>query len=108
MNGAAIVYDDTFLLHDYPGHPENAARLRAITDRLAADPALRSLPASPAPDADVDALRAVHTERHILSVEHAARSKLLAEGKPRPRATLGATPDRGTSTASRSAARTSP
>jgi acetoin utilization deacetylase AcuC-like enzyme len=73
MNAASIVYDDTFLLHDYPGHPESAARLRAITDRLASDPALRSLPSSPAPDADVETLRAVHTEQHILDVEHAAR-----------------------------------
>jgi acetoin utilization deacetylase AcuC-like enzyme len=73
MSAAAVVYDDTFLLHDYPGHPETAARLRAITDRLATDPALRGLPASPAPDADVDALRAVHTDRHILGIEQAAR-----------------------------------
>ena len=71
---ASIVYDDTFLLHDHPGHPETAARLRAITARLALDPELRSLPASPAPDADPDLLRSVHTERHILGVEQAARS----------------------------------
>jgi len=72
--GASIVYDDTFLLHDHPGHPENAARLRAVTERLATDPALRSLPAQPAPDADPDTLRAVHTDRHILGIEHAAQS----------------------------------
>jgi acetoin utilization deacetylase AcuC-like enzyme len=70
----AVVYDDSFLLHDYPGHPETAARLRAITERIAADPELRSLPASPAPEADPDLLRAVHTDRHILGVEQAARS----------------------------------
>jgi acetoin utilization deacetylase AcuC-like enzyme len=74
MSGAAVVYDDTFLLHDFPGHPETAARLRAITDKLAGDPALRGLPASPAPDADLDLLRSVHTDRHILGVERAARS----------------------------------
>ena len=74
MSGVAVVYDDSFLLHDYPGHPENAARLRAITDKLATDPALRDLPASPAPDADPEMLRAVHTERHILGVAHAAQS----------------------------------
>jgi acetoin utilization deacetylase AcuC-like enzyme len=73
VNGAAVVYDDTFLLHDHPGHPETAARLRAITDKLAGDPALRGLPASPAPDADPEVLRAVHTERHIAAIEHAAR-----------------------------------
>jgi acetoin utilization deacetylase AcuC-like enzyme len=71
---ASIVYDDTFLLHDHPGHPETAARLRAITEHLAADPALRSLPATPARDADPDVLRAVHTDRHILGIEQAARS----------------------------------
>jgi acetoin utilization deacetylase AcuC-like enzyme len=73
VNGAAVVYDDTFLLHDHPGHPENAARLRAITEKLAGDPALRGLPASPAADADPEALRAVHTDRHILGVERTAR-----------------------------------
>jgi acetoin utilization deacetylase AcuC-like enzyme len=71
---AAIVYDDTFLLHDHPGHPENAARLRAVTERIAADPLLRTLPASPAPAADVDLLRSVHTDRHILGIERAAES----------------------------------
>jgi acetoin utilization deacetylase AcuC-like enzyme len=71
---ASIVYDDTFLLHDHPGHPENAARLRAVTAKLAADPALRTLPASPAPDADPDMLRAVHTDRHIMGIEHAAQA----------------------------------
>jgi acetoin utilization deacetylase AcuC-like enzyme len=74
VSGAAVVYDDTFLLHDHPGHPETAARLRAVTDRLATDPALRGLPASPAPEADPALLRAVHTERHIMDVEQAARS----------------------------------
>jgi len=71
---ASIVYDDSFLLHDHPGHPETAARLRAITERLASDPALRALPASPAVDAEPDMLRAVHTDRHIMDVELAARS----------------------------------
>jgi acetoin utilization deacetylase AcuC-like enzyme len=73
VNGAAVVYDDTFLLHDHPGHPENAARLRAITDRLATDPLLHGLSASPAPDADPDALLAVHTDQHLMNVERAAR-----------------------------------
>ncbi len=69
---ATVVYDDSFLLHDHPGHPENAGRLRAITGRLAEDPALRSLPATPAPDVDPELLLAVHTERHIRGVEKAA------------------------------------
>jgi acetoin utilization deacetylase AcuC-like enzyme len=69
-----VIYDDTFLLHDHPGHPERAARLRAITERLAVDPVLRGLPASPAPDADPELLRAVHSDRHILTVERAAHS----------------------------------
>ena len=70
---ATVIYDDTFLLHDHPGHPETAARLRAITDRLATDPALRGLPAEPAPDADIELLRAVHSDRHILGIEKAAQ-----------------------------------
>jgi acetoin utilization deacetylase AcuC-like enzyme len=71
---AAVVYDDTFLLHDHPGHPENAARLRAVTERIAADPELRALPLSPAPEADLDLLRSVHTDRHILGIERVAES----------------------------------
>jgi acetoin utilization deacetylase AcuC-like enzyme len=71
---ATVIYDDTFLLHDHPGHPESAARLRAITEHLAEDPVLRGLPASPAPDADPALLRSVHTDRHILGVERAAQS----------------------------------
>jgi acetoin utilization deacetylase AcuC-like enzyme len=71
---ATVIYDDTFLLHDYPGHPETAERLRAITDHLVSDPALKSVPSFPAPDADPDVLRAVHSDRHILGVEKAAHS----------------------------------
>ena len=74
MSGATVVYDDTFLLHDHPGHPETAARLRAITARLASDPALQSLPAVPAPDADPDMLLAVHTDTHVMGIERASRS----------------------------------
>jgi acetoin utilization deacetylase AcuC-like enzyme len=73
VNGAAVVYDDTFLLHDHPGHPENAARLRAITERLATDPLLHGLAVSPAPDADPDVLLAVHTDQHVINIERAAR-----------------------------------
>jgi acetoin utilization deacetylase AcuC-like enzyme len=69
-----LIHDDSFLLHDHPGHPESAQRLRAITDRVLADPVLRSLPSTPAADVDLDLLRAVHTDGHLRSVEQAARS----------------------------------
>ncbi|MPZ22555.1 MAG: histone deacetylase [Dehalococcoidia bacterium] len=40
----AVAYDDRFLEHDIPTHPENAGRLRAIIERLTATGQLDSLP----------------------------------------------------------------
>jgi acetoin utilization deacetylase AcuC-like enzyme len=70
----SVVYDDIFLLHDLPGHPESAVRLRAITERVASDPALSALPFATPPDVDPALLRSVHTESHILAVQRTAES----------------------------------
>ena len=68
------VYDDTFTLHDWPGHPESAARLRAITGRIAGDTRLRDLPLHAATDATPEQILAVHHDRHLHDVERAAVS----------------------------------
>lgn len=34
ITSTAIIYDSIFLKHDYPGHPENAKRLKSIYDEL--------------------------------------------------------------------------
>jgi acetoin utilization deacetylase AcuC-like enzyme len=64
-----------FLRHDAPGHPETAARLRALLDHLGRHPALRGWdrlePDRPATD---DELRAVHTRRVLLAVSGAEAS----------------------------------
>jgi acetoin utilization deacetylase AcuC-like enzyme len=69
-----IAYDDGSRLHDVPGHPETAQRLRAITGRLVADPLLRGLPATVVHDPDPELMLGVHDDAHLLAVERAARS----------------------------------
>ncbi|HWW43689.1 MAG TPA: histone deacetylase [Acidimicrobiia bacterium] len=69
-----IAYDDGSRVHDVPGHPETAQRLRAITERLVADPVLRRLPATVVGDADPELMLGVHDETHLLAVDHIARS----------------------------------
>jgi len=58
-------YDDVFLRHDFPGHPESPARLRAITRELARaglDDRLIPLPFTPASDQQ---LARVHDRRYL-------------------------------------------
>lgn len=69
----AIVHDDVFAEHDWPGHPETEERLRAIGRRLRSDPLLRTLPTEVAVDADPQVLLSVHTEAHLRMVEQTAR-----------------------------------
>jgi acetoin utilization deacetylase AcuC-like enzyme len=68
----AVLTDDSDR-HDVPGHPENAARLHAILDHLAADPQLRQLPALPVPDADPEVVLGAHQDAHLRRIERAAR-----------------------------------
>jgi len=64
-----------FLAHDATGHPETAARLRAILDHLDKHPALKGWdriePDGPATDEE---LLAVHTRRLLLAVQGASAS----------------------------------
>lgn len=71
-----LIYDDCYLEHDEPTHPENASRLRAILGALDADPelmdALTPLNARSATDAE---LCAVHDQRLITQL-----TRLAADG----------------------------
>ncbi|MGH7610845.1 MAG: histone deacetylase family protein [Candidatus Dormibacteria bacterium] len=62
-----LFYEDLFLEHDSPGHPESAERLRAITARLRSEPLLPESWWRPASEAATEeALRRVHS-RSLLS-----------------------------------------
>lgn len=61
----AVVYDDAFLRHDSPGHPENASRLRAITARLRAEPQLQAVQWGAAAAATEEDLELVHEPGHV-------------------------------------------
>ena len=69
---AALLRDPRFQGHDTGGHPENARRLRAIEQELAARDLLRDrpvVPFAPAPDA---ALGLVHDRRYVVGVREFA------------------------------------
>ncbi len=61
----ALIYDDLFLAHDQPGHPESAERLRAITRRLRQEPLLPEAWWSRAGPASEQDLLLVHAEEHL-------------------------------------------
>jgi acetoin utilization deacetylase AcuC-like enzyme len=60
-----LFYDDLFLRHESPGHPESPDRLRAITGRLHGEPRLARCPWRTAPAATEDDVLLVHTPRHL-------------------------------------------
>ena len=67
-----IVYDDRYLAHDAPSHPERAARLVAVREALTEAGLwgrLTPIPARPADDAD---LARVHSPDHIARVRRTA------------------------------------
>jgi len=67
-----IVYDERYLAHDAPGHPERAARLSAVREALAEAglwERLTPIPARPADNAD---LARVHSPEHIERVRRTA------------------------------------
>ncbi|MFQ5611623.1 MAG: histone deacetylase [Anaerolineae bacterium] len=68
------VYDEIFLEHFLPGHPESPERLRAILEQLQAADLLGRLTLVPARPATVDELSTCHILRHIEAVEAISRS----------------------------------
>ncbi|MGC1184436.1 MAG: histone deacetylase [Candidatus Dormiibacterota bacterium] len=60
-----FLYDDLFLRHQSPGHPESPDRLRAITEQLYSEPRLAHCPWRTAPAATDEDILLVHTSRHL-------------------------------------------
>jgi acetoin utilization deacetylase AcuC-like enzyme len=63
------VFEDIYLRHDLPGHPENAQRLTAIMAYLQEQALLPRLVRIPARSASLDELTRCHHARHIERVE---------------------------------------
>ncbi|MGC1193794.1 MAG: histone deacetylase [Candidatus Dormiibacterota bacterium] len=62
-------YDDLFLRHESPGHPESPERLRAITPLLLTDPRLAACRWETAPRATAEDLLLVHSRRHLERIQ---------------------------------------
>jgi acetoin utilization deacetylase AcuC-like enzyme len=67
------VYDDIFLKHFLPGHPESPDRLRAILAQLDRDALLPELTAVPTRMASSAELRRCHEAQYIATVETVSR-----------------------------------
>jgi acetoin utilization deacetylase AcuC-like enzyme len=65
----AIAYDDRFLDHDMPGHPENAGRLRAIVHALQQTGQLDSLPRLSPRIAAAEEVALVHERDLVAEIE---------------------------------------
>jgi acetoin utilization deacetylase AcuC-like enzyme len=64
----AYCYDDRFLEHTYPGHPENANRLVAVMEGLEKSGLLNRLTRIPVEPADEDEIARIHTRSYIQQV----------------------------------------
>ena len=70
----AIAYDDRFLDHDMPNHPENAGRLRAIVNTLQQTGQFEGLPRLASRAATPDEVAMVHERELVAEIEqHIAR-----------------------------------
>ena len=70
----AYVYDPVYLEHDFPGHPENANRLRRILSTLEAEGMLARLKLLEPRPATVEELQRVHTSAHVGRVQRVAEA----------------------------------
>jgi acetoin utilization deacetylase AcuC-like enzyme len=68
----AYCYDDRFLDHTYPGHPENADRLVAIMNGLQQSRLLERLTRIPAQPATEDEVARVHATSYLQAVQRVA------------------------------------
>lgn len=64
-----LLYDDLFLGHREPEHPESPERLLAITARLRGESRLAQVRWATAPLADEDDILLVHTPRHLARIQ---------------------------------------
>ncbi|HEY6538107.1 MAG TPA: histone deacetylase [Candidatus Dormibacteraeota bacterium] len=67
--GLVLLYDDLFLEHSSPGHPESPERLLAIRARLTSEPALGRCRWQSAPSAIEEDVRLIHSGRHLARVQ---------------------------------------
>ena len=68
----AYCYDEIYLEHDLPGHPENRARLERVMTALADEGLLaRMTPVAPQP-VDLELLARVHQQPYISALKHYA------------------------------------
>ncbi len=70
----AIVYDPLYLEHDYPGHPESPARLRAIVKALDASQMWARLTRLDPQPISLERLHRVHAPAHVSAVKRGAES----------------------------------
>ncbi len=70
-----FLYDDLFLEHESPGHPESPERLRAITACLRSDPLLAACHWETAPPASEEEILLVHSRGLVQQI-----SRFSAEG----------------------------
>jgi len=72
-----LVYDDIYLKHDTgPGHPERAARLTAILDRLDQEGLVEQLERITPVETEMPWVQAVHTQSYIQTAERDISSGL--------------------------------
>jgi acetoin utilization deacetylase AcuC-like enzyme len=71
---SGYVFDEIFLKHNQPSHPENARRLVAVMDYLSQNQLLPSLEAVPARPATREELTRCHHPRHLQLVEETSRN----------------------------------
>ncbi len=69
-----LVFDQSFTLHDFPGHPENANRLKAIIKYLKAYDFLPKLKLVTSREATVEEITRCHHPRYMQLVEEVSRN----------------------------------
>lgn len=69
-----LVFDQSFTLHDFPGHPENANRLRAIMNYLNENELLAQLKHVTSREATVEEITRCHHPRYMQLVEEVSRN----------------------------------
>jgi acetoin utilization deacetylase AcuC-like enzyme len=69
---AGYVYDPLYLQHDWPGHPENANRLRVIVERLEVEGILNRLVHIPARPATDEQIARVHIPSYLTVLRRTA------------------------------------
>lgn len=72
MNKIALIYDDIFLAHDSPSHPENASRLRKLTEELSRCPFRDRLEWFKSEMITEKELEIIHSKEMINAVKEAA------------------------------------